>query len=150
MADVIAGTRRSMKELVDGTIRVQIDIDPSFRQQFFEIFGQIDMPVALAPLKPDFEQQPEEKPKGMALAKLAGMFCNDPLFFDFIQRVYRDWLGDVHPDEFDKPEDFCRHAILAICKIDSRVQLDHNPAAARIFHEEIRIPFNHYSQAYSR
>ncbi len=147
----IAGTRRSMKELVDGTIRVQIDIDPSFRQQFFEIFGQIDMPVALAPLKPDFEQQPEEKPKGMALAKLAGMFCKEPKFHEFIEPVYEEFLGDIGPDEYggDMAE-YSRHCICVICDIESRAELDHNPAAARIFHEKIRIPFNHYCQAHRR
>lgn len=39
-----------MKELVDGTIRVQIDIDPMYRELFFKLFGQIDMPVAIAPM----------------------------------------------------------------------------------------------------
>lgn len=51
----IAGTRRALKELADGTIRVQIDIDPRFRTEFFQLFSQIDMPVALAPLHAKFE-----------------------------------------------------------------------------------------------
>lgn len=46
----VSGTRRSMKELVDGTIRVQIDIDPPQRADFLRLFPSIDMPVALAPL----------------------------------------------------------------------------------------------------
>lgn len=49
-AIAVSGTRRSMKELVDGTIRVQIDIDPVYRELFFKLFGQIDMPVAIAPM----------------------------------------------------------------------------------------------------
>lgn len=63
MSDVqaISGTRRAMKEMADGTVRVQIDIDPRFRAQFFEMFGQIDMPVALAPLAADFEKRKPEK-----------------------------------------------------------------------------------------
>lgn len=53
MSDAIAisGTRRAIKELVDGTIRVQIDVDPQFRKAFFELFPDIDMAVALAPLQ---------------------------------------------------------------------------------------------------
>ena len=47
----ISGTRRAMKELVDGTIRVQIDIDPPFRAAFLSMFPDIDMPIALAPLQ---------------------------------------------------------------------------------------------------
>lgn len=56
MTDVVSGTRRAMKELVDGTIRVQIDIDPQHRKDFLRLFGEIDMPVAIAPLAPGFEQ----------------------------------------------------------------------------------------------
>jgi len=48
----VSGTRRAIKELVDGTIRVQVDIDPRFRKQFFDLFPEIDMAVALAPLDP--------------------------------------------------------------------------------------------------
>lgn len=48
--DAVAGTRRAMKELVDGTIRVQIDIDPPHRAAFLRLFPEIDMAVALAPL----------------------------------------------------------------------------------------------------
>ncbi len=51
----IPGTRRQFKEMADGTIRVSVDIDPQYRAQFFELFASIDMPVAMAPLKPDFE-----------------------------------------------------------------------------------------------
>lgn len=48
----ISGTRRAIKELVDGTIRVQIDVDPQYRKAFFELLPDIDMPVAIAPLNP--------------------------------------------------------------------------------------------------
>lgn len=58
---VISGTRRAMKEMADGTVRVQIDIDPRFRAAFFAAFGQIDMPVAIAPLVADFEKREPEK-----------------------------------------------------------------------------------------
>jgi hypothetical protein len=57
----ISGTRRSMKELVDGTLRVQIDIDPAFRDEFLRSFSKIDMPVALAPLIADFERKQPAK-----------------------------------------------------------------------------------------
>jgi hypothetical protein len=60
---VISGTRRAMKEMADGTLRVQIDIDPKFRSAFFAAFGQIDMPVAIAPLVADFEQRALEAEK---------------------------------------------------------------------------------------
>ena len=51
----IAGTRRAVKELVDGTLRVTIDVDERYKATFHKLFPQIDMPCALVPLKPDFE-----------------------------------------------------------------------------------------------
>lgn len=48
----IAGTRKAVKELVDGTLRIQIDIEPQHKAQFHKLFPEIDMPVAIAPLKP--------------------------------------------------------------------------------------------------
>ena len=55
----ISATRRQMKEMADGTIRVQVDIDPAFRAAFLQAFPSIDMPIALAPLVRDFERRPE-------------------------------------------------------------------------------------------
>jgi len=52
----ISGTRRQYKEMADGTLRVQIDIDPAFKKIFLELFPTIDMPVAIAPLRADFER----------------------------------------------------------------------------------------------
>ena len=48
----IAGTRRTVRELSDGTIRLQVDIEPRHRKDFFELLGEIDMPIAIAPLDP--------------------------------------------------------------------------------------------------
>ena len=125
----ISGTRRSYKELADGTIRVQIDIDPSCKDEFLDSFRQIDMPIALAPLVADFEQrkpEPVERPKGGNLAKLAGQLCNNP---DFMKMIGAESVG---------------HAAVIVreaCGVDSRCQLDHFPEAAQIFHEKFRIPF---------
>lgn len=66
--------RRAYKELVDGTLRVQIDITPQWKKAFLELFPDIDSDGALAPLtreaameiygpngtgKPSFKQEAE-------------------------------------------------------------------------------------------
>lgn len=51
----VSGTRRSYKELVDGTLRVQIDIDPNFKNDFLKLFPEIDMPLAVTPLNVSHE-----------------------------------------------------------------------------------------------
>jgi len=128
----ISGTRRAMKEMADGTIRVQIDIDPRFRNEFFNLFGQIDMPVALAPLVSDFEKSTSsngavlDKPKGGPLARLAGLMCQSQEFREF--------------HSFEDEEDAAHHIRFG-CEIESRAELDHDPRAAAIFHECYRKPF---------
>lgn len=125
--NAISGTRRAMKEMADGTIRVQVDIDPTCRAQFLQLFPNIDMPVALAPLVANFEQrQPEEKPKGGELARLAGQFCQQPEFWKF--------AGVTSSTEAAA---WVRH----ICHIKSRAELDHDADAEHIFHTEIRRPY---------
>lgn len=144
---VISGTRRGMKELVDGTIRVQIDIDPIHRADFFAAFSRIDMPVALAPLVANFEQiKPYEdkttadlvpfvdKPKGGELAKWAGILSNDQVFWE--------WLNEKNYECGEPAAAYCaadaRESIIQTCKISSRADLDHNPEAAKIFREMMR------------
>jgi len=128
----ISGTRRAMKEMADGTVRVQIDIDPRFRNEFFNLFGQIDMPVALAPLVSDFEKSTSsseavlDKPKGGPLARLAGRLCQDAEFL---------FWADVGG------EDDAAAWIRNLCGIQSRSELDHDKRAAEIFHREVRKPF---------
>lgn len=141
----IAGTRRSMKELADGTIRVQIDIDPIYRAQFFEIFSQIDMPVAITPLVAEFEQKKfvqeqeadiqivDKKPLGGPLAKWAGILCNDPLFWEWMDKE----MGFIAKNETRAAE-----IIRAYCDITSRSELDHNKEAGNIFRDSFMQPFS--------
>lgn len=130
---VISGTRRSMREMSDGTVRVQIDIDPRFRAQFFEMFGQIDMPVALAPLAADFEKrEPQpEKPKGGELARMAGVLCQDVEF-----RVFMNAQGWHAGSDQEAAE-----TIRQMCGVTTRADLDHDADAAYVFHRVIRGPW---------
>lgn len=139
--NAVSGTRRAFKELADGTIRVSIDLDPSQRRAFLDLFPDIDMPVALAPLVEDFEQQALKvvdevvteilKPKGGELAKLAGILCADPKF--------QDWISATSEED-------AATELRARCGVTSRAELDHNAKAATIFHEHIRKPWQEFCQ----
>lgn len=133
----ISGTRRALKELVDGTIRVQIDIDPRFKTQFHQMFPNIDMPVALAPLVSDFEQQ-EEKPKGGPLCRLAGMWCKDEMFWE--------WLIDSGNLNRCDSEECAADWIRAMCGVESRAAIDSNPFASEVFHRSVRSPYMEWSK----
>lgn len=92
-----------------------------------------------------------EKPKGGPLAKLAGMWCNDPRFIEWIRPQY-DMLmggdgsgwGDVTPDhDFDGSNvDWAKHAVLVLCGCDeSRAELDSSTEKANLFQSRIRGPY---------
>ncbi len=132
----IAGTRRQYKEMADGTLRVSIDIDPQYKQNFLELFPGIDMPVALAPLEPDFEQKkPEPEQKGGPLSKSAAMQCAYKVFQAFLRDKYaEDWKLFDCIDATDQ----AAHVLRYICGVESRADLDHEVQAAARYQELMR------------
>lgn len=81
---------------------------------------------------------PQEKPKGGPLSKLAGMWCNDPEFWA--------WL-ETDPDNACHSAHGAALCLYAICGIESRVELDNDPVAAEKFHSLIRGPYSKYMLA---
>jgi hypothetical protein len=170
MMSAIPGTRRQFRELVDGTIRVMIDIDPPYRKRFLDAFGEIDMAVALVPLAkhvhPGFTEQPPAdyppgatmriadatKPelKGGELSKLAGKWCNRVDFQEWLSAEYPVFFASTAamPGPLTEIE---RAAVMVrlICGVKSRAELDHDQRAAQEFHEKIREPFMEYIGAVS-
>lgn len=154
---VVSGTRRGIKELVDGTIRVSVDIDPRFRRAFFELFPDIDAPVALAPLVESFEQPSPasdrvvteaaaESVKGGQLSKTAAMMCADPKFQEWLATMNRGLCSKLNGGGSAVNQDGAARLVRAICGVNSRAELDHDTKAAHLFHEQIRKPFNRYCQ----
>lgn len=138
----ISGTRRQYKEMADGTLRVQIDIDPQFKQQFLELFGQIDMPVALAPLKADFEKPKEEKPKGGPLSQSAAQMCERETFQKFLAENHAEtWTFCEH----DSPADTAAAVVRVFCGVGSRAEIDNDESAAKSFRSLMRS-FNDWCQ----
>lgn len=63
---------------------------------------------------------------GQRLSTWVALRCKEPEFRRFL-RV---------PDEAT-----AAHAVRAICEVKSRSELDSNPAAAKRFHQYIRLPY---------
>ena len=61
MTNVISGTRRTIRERVDGTLVVLIEIEPPNKAAFLKLFPETDMPIAMVPLKADFEYNDDTK-----------------------------------------------------------------------------------------
>lgn len=106
---------------------------------------------------PEVVWQPEtERLKGGPLARLAGRFCGDNSFVEWVRPIYDRAMGgeglgwgDVSPDEVGGKEVYARHAILVLCKVDSRRMLDHDPVAAELFHRLIRKPYSAHLSAHT-
>ena len=136
----VMGATTTVKTMADGTLRLAIDIDPRFAQTAFALFGAPGTSVAVAKLDPAaavaVDQKPvepvKEQPKGGALAKLAGQWCNDHTFWE--------WLEEEVGRKVASAEDaagLVRH----ICMVASRAELDNDAAAADRFHRLVRRPY---------
>jgi hypothetical protein len=76
------------------------------------------------------------KPKGGELAKWAGILCNDPIFWKWLT------LDTLHLGFEITNNTQARMRVIEICGIMSRAELDHDPAAAKIFREEVMAKFD--------
>lgn len=106
-------------------------VDPNINRQgmVLEMTAYIahrNQPAVEKPAEP-------EKPKGGQLARLAGIWCREPLFWKF--------LGVSN--EQDAIE-----AIYSKCGVTSRAELDSQVSAAKRFHEIIRIPYKELQGEY--
>lgn len=139
---VIEAAAVSVKTMADNTLRLTVDIEPRHAKAAFSLFGERGTALALAAIKagnqPD--PQPEAEPlKGGELSKWAALRCQDPEF--------RAWLRDQGPARQDwNTTDGAADTIRAICHITSRAELDHNKAAAAIFNERIRRPWQEHKE----
>lgn len=97
--------------------------------------GQVLMAALVDPEGEEDIKTPEEpeKLKGGPLAKLAGMWCHDANFENYIRNVYGKFAKDLTADQFIKK----------MCDINSKIELDHNEHAANEFHQ-LRKSFNEW------
>jgi hypothetical protein len=137
MVTAVPGVRRTAKQLVDGTWRLTVDIEPRHGKDFLHLLGEVDMPVALAPLVPDYQREgssPETSEGGVAgatnpggnwknlgpLAQSAVMICKDADF----QRYAAEMQGiEDDPEAVDLEALAARH-VKEQCHVSSRKDLD--------------------------
>lgn len=128
----------NLKTMADGTLRISFDIEPVHAQDAFKLFAAPGTQAAIAALKAGtyLEQQPTpEKPKGGELARLSGIWCNEPKFWRWIRTVGGPEIdNNMHAAEW----------IRKTCDVESRAELDHNEAAGEYFHQAIRLPYMDY------
>lgn len=75
--------------------------------------------------------------KGGALTRLAGQWCRDPEFHRFV--AARTGLPCT-------TKEVAAGFVRTVCGIETRVDLDHIPAAEAKFHASIRLPYRAWLQ----
>ncbi len=141
----IEAVRRGMKELVDGTIRVSLDISPIHRAAFHRLFPDIDMPVALAPLRVQrsdvsTNNGQTEKPNshgGQKLSQYSAQLCLSANFIEFLKAEHAELWAEVQD---------AAQCVRELCNVTSRAHLDQDEKAAALFHERIREPYRKWRQ----
>jgi hypothetical protein len=129
--------------MADGTLRISFDIEPMHAQDAFRLFAAPGTPAAIAALQVGYaaatvdKAATVEKPKGGPLAKLAGMWCNDPEFFAWLTASHKRTTCAVEAKEI----------LYEICGIASRAELDNDLIAADKFHRLIRGPYSKHLMA---
>jgi hypothetical protein len=127
-------SRGIARTLVDGTIRITIEIEPRYALQAMAMLGMPGASIAVAGLvaapdpepEPEVEVEPAPEPapeppplKGGPLAMSVGMLCNDPNFQEFVH------LHTGHGPSRDVAAEYVR----LFCRVSSRADLDHIHAA---------------------
>lgn len=125
------------KTLADGSLDVTLRIEPGDAVSAFRMLGVPGTPVALARLKTAPEKAADDKPKGGALAKLAGQWCADPTFWAWIKKTHGLVVDHEQASVW----------VRMVCMVDSRAEIDHRLDASTLFHARIREPFSAWLKA---
>lgn len=160
---IVEGAVHTLRTLVDGTLAIVVHIEPRNRKAALDLFADPGTPVALAALDalpepdesddqaPQADPKPEPAPKPVLgpLALWCVQRCREQAFQEWIRPLYdiemggsgAGW-GDLNAMEVQAmgAQGFARHAVLVICDVQTRRELDH-PEVARVFHERIRRPY---------
>lgn len=136
----ISAAAMRVRTMADGSLRIEVEVQPTDAQAAFALFGRPGAPMALAALVDGYAAVKEpEKPKGGERAKWVAMRCQE---FKFWQ-----WLRDTYPRDaaavggISNAED-AAIVVRGICEVDSRAELDTDKLAAERFDGLIRKPYS--------
>jgi hypothetical protein len=132
--------------LMDGTLRVVFDVEPSEAGAAFALFGKPGTPAALAALAVGYAAVQEsavstkherseivDKPKGGPLAREAAELCRNQAFLR--------WMDEEQHMNGDANEETAAEWIRQECRVKSRAELDLRDDAGAWFITNVRIPF---------
>jgi hypothetical protein len=136
----LLGACGTLRTMVDGTVRLQIDFEPKDRAAVMTAFGHPGTPVACVRLKDGVSAKSSEKTAFRDLGpicKEAIDLCANPVFHEYINRP------GVGP-RWEPTPDAAKGYILAVCGVDSRKHLDTVDGARELFIAHVRNPFQQW------
>jgi hypothetical protein len=118
--------------MADGSLDLTVRIEPKDMIAACTLFGQPGLPIVLGRLVMDHEKpkadivipRSEDKPKGGPLAQLAGQWCHEENFREFLMAA-----GGSEIHSSTQAADWVRN----FCGVTSRAEIDSNPDAKAKF-----------------
>lgn len=135
----ISAAAMRCRTMADGSLRIEVEVEPRDAQQAFALFGMPGAPMALAALAVGHAsvKEPEPvKPKGGERAKWVAMRCNEPEFQAWIKTRWPDITRMI--DSRLNARDAAASIVRTACNIDSRAELDADPHVSEWFDDNIR------------
>lgn len=144
MSDAISGAAMRCKTMADGSLRIEVEVQPTDAQAAFALFGRPGAPMALAALKDGYAAHKDSylpasepaKPKGGAAAQWLGIKCSEPAF--------QEWVVNTFPNVERSgvvTADMVAGMVREICLVQSRADIDNDKAAFVRFEQYIRRPY---------
>ena len=137
----ISAAAMRVRTMADGSLRIEVEVEPQDAQQAFALFGRPGAPMALAALVEGHAAVKEpapEKPKGGERAKCAGMLCNDPAFQFWLSKTFSEqW--EAQPGQ--TRAEVTANVVRSVCGVQSRVDFDGDSDAWNTFETVFRRPW---------
>lgn len=130
----IEGTTGTYRSRVDGTLVLQIEIEPRHARDALTLFGMPGSPVALAALKVQRADKPKVPSTGPACTWLV-MRCKEQPFLDWAANKFG----------VDATEEAVAAKCRALCGVESRKDIDNSEEAMVMFDKYIRGPWREHT-----
>ena len=158
----ILATSGAIRSLVDGTLRLTVDIEPKDAQAAFALFGKPGPPVALARITNEAavehdrkaQAQPPAEPlerKPLSLASKVAITCGEPSFHLFLAHerpnTWRDAMNHVRADE-NLPtvrKNLAAWVVRKLCAVTSRSEITAGSGAANRW-EDLETDYHHWQR----
>ena len=133
----ISAAAMRVKTMADGSLRIEVEVEPADAQAAFALFGRPGAPMALAALVEGHAavKEPEaEKPKGGERARWVAMRCAEPEFQRWLLRTFPEYGGV----SWASLQEGAAQMVRDICGVSSRAELDADTYVAQQFDTLIR------------